>query len=74
MVRVFARGIDKSIEYAYTYCRRYRTMPGTKDGARKATQTKLKRYGKDFFSRMGKKGGNPVLLEQRAEKVKRESR
>ena len=38
---------------------------GTRKGALKATQTKLKRYGKDYFKQMGKKGGNPVLLAQR---------
>ena len=47
-------------------------MPGTKEGALKAKQTRLKKYGKDVFSRMGKKGGNPVLLAQREAKIKRE--
>lgn len=43
-------------------------MAGTKEGARK---TRAK-YGRDFFKRAGKKGGNPVLLEQARKKKERD--
>lgn len=32
-------------------------MAGTIEGGRKAAQTNLKKYGKDFYSRLGKVGG-----------------
>jgi hypothetical protein len=31
-------------------------------GGKKAARTTKRRYGKDFFKRMGKLGGNPTLL------------
>jgi hypothetical protein len=36
-------------------------MSGTKKGAK----TMRERYGKDFFKRIGKLGGNPVLLKKK---------
>lgn len=32
-------------------------MPGTKAGAAKAALTNKKRYGKDFYAKIGAKGG-----------------
>lgn len=32
-------------------------MSGNTEGARKAVQTKIERYGKDIFSANGRKGG-----------------
>lgn len=32
-------------------------MPGTKEGAAKAAATNRKRYGKDFYAKIGAKGG-----------------
>ena len=32
-------------------------MPGTPKGGQKAAQTNLKKHGKDFYKRIGKKGG-----------------
>lgn len=32
-------------------------MAGTKEGARKAVETKRKIYGKNFFAKNGRKGG-----------------
>ena len=32
-------------------------MSGTKAGAAKAAKTNMRRYGKDFYSRIGSKGG-----------------
>ena len=32
-------------------------MAGTKEGAAKAAQTNKKRHGKDFYARIGAKGG-----------------
>lgn len=32
-------------------------MAGTKEGGKKAAQTLKKKYGDDFYSRAGKKGG-----------------
>lgn len=32
-------------------------MAGTKAGGKKTAQTNLARHGKDFYSRIGKKGG-----------------
>lgn len=32
-------------------------MAGTKDGGAKAAETNKKRYGKDFYKRIGKAGG-----------------
>ena len=32
-------------------------MPGTKIGGQRAAATNLKRYGKGFYSRIGKSGG-----------------
>lgn len=32
-------------------------MSGTKDGARKAVATNIKRHGDDFYKRIGAKGG-----------------
>ena len=32
-------------------------MPGTAEGARKARQTITKRYGDDFYAKIGAKGG-----------------
>lgn len=32
-------------------------MAGTKAGGQKAAETNLKRYGEDFYSKNGKKGG-----------------
>lgn len=37
--------------------RYYRTMSGTKKGGLKTYRTNLKKYGKDFYSRIGRKGG-----------------
>jgi hypothetical protein len=39
-------------------------MAGTSQGAEKAAITKKQRYGPDYFRRLGKMGGNPVLIEQ----------
>ena len=33
-------------------------MAGTKEGGKKAAQTNLKRYGKDFYRENGRKGGH----------------
>lgn len=32
-------------------------LAGTKQGGKKTAQTNLARYGKDFYSKIGKKGG-----------------
>jgi outer membrane lipoprotein-sorting protein len=32
-------------------------MPGTKEGAMKARETNLKKYGADFYKRIGSEGG-----------------
>lgn len=32
-------------------------MAGTKEGAKKAAATNLARYGKEFYARIGRKGG-----------------
>ena len=32
-------------------------MPGTIEGGRKATATNKKKYGKDFYANIGRKGG-----------------
>lgn len=32
-------------------------MPGTKAGGLKAAQTNKARYGKDFYAKLGRKGG-----------------
>ena len=32
-------------------------MSGTKEGGRKARDTNIKRFGKDFYRRLGRKGG-----------------
>ncbi len=45
-------------------------MPGTKAGAKKAKKTRLERYGKDYYQRIGKMGGNPLLLQIRDAKLK----
>lgn len=47
-------------------------MTGTRQGALKAKKTRIARYGKNVYSEMGKKGGNPILLAIR-EKKKQES-
>lgn len=47
-------------------------MPGTKQGGLKAKKTMLDRYGKDYYQRIGNKGGNPFLLAIR-DKKKQES-
>jgi hypothetical protein len=44
-------------------------MPGTSENARRAAITKKKRYGKYYFHRLGKLGGNPLLLKVREEKL-----
>ena len=36
-------------------------MSGTKEGAKKAQLTKIKKYGKDFFREMGRKGGKACV-------------
>lgn len=36
-------------------------MAGTKAGALKAKETYLKKYGKDFFKEMGRKGGKACV-------------
>lgn len=33
-------------------------MAGTKEGGRKAAETNLKKHGKDFYARIGAKGGH----------------
>lgn len=33
-------------------------MAGTKEGAKKAAQTNIKKYGKDFYRENGRKGGH----------------
>ena len=38
-------------------------MAGTKAGAIKARQTLLERYGEDYFSNMGKKGGKAMVMK-----------
>jgi len=48
-------------------------MPGTKQGAIKAKKTRLERYGKDYYHRIGSLGGNPILLAIREAKKKQES-
>ena len=45
-------------------------MPGTREGALKGKRTKLERYGKDYYHRIGKMGGNPLLLQIRDAKLK----
>ncbi len=32
-------------------------MSGTREGCRKTAETIKKKYGKDYYARMGKKGG-----------------
>ena len=32
-------------------------MSGTKEGGKKAAKTNIERHGKDFYSNLGKKGG-----------------
>lgn len=32
-------------------------MPGTIEGGRKARETNFKKYGKDFYANIGRKGG-----------------
>ena len=44
-------------------------MAGTKDGGREAANTNRKRYGKDFYARIGAMGGKrvrPVVSMQTA--------
>ena len=36
-------------------------MAGTKAGAQKSKQTLIERYGEDYFSNMGKKGGKAMV-------------
>ena len=36
-------------------------MAGTKAGAQKSKKTLLERYGEDYFSNMGKKGGKAMV-------------
>lgn len=36
-------------------------MSGTKEGAKKAQLTMIKKYGKDFFREMGRKGGKACV-------------
>lgn len=38
-------------------------MAGTRRGARKAVKTKLRKYGRNHFKKVGKLGGNPILLK-----------
>ena len=33
-------------------------MPGTREGGAKAAATNIKKYGPDFYSRIGRKGGS----------------
>lgn len=40
-------------------------MSGTKEGAAKAKETVLKKYGKDFYSNIGFKGGSQSRPETR---------
>jgi hypothetical protein len=40
-------------------------MTGTRNGGRKAARVMKARYGENYFHKIGLKGGNPVLLEQR---------
>lgn len=59
-------------------------MAGTKAGGLKAYQTNLKKYGKDFYNRIGKRGGqnghtggfaaNPALARIAGQKGGRKSR
>jgi len=39
-------------------------MAGTTAGGQKAAKALKLHYGKDYFHRLGKLGGNPVLIEQ----------
>lgn len=39
-------------------------MPGTSESAKRAAITKKKRYGEDYFHRLGRLGGNPLLIAQ----------
>lgn len=48
-------------------------MPGTKEGAKKAKKTRLERYGKDYYQRIGRMGGNPILMAIHEAKKKQES-
>ena len=38
-------------------------MPGTRAGGLKASVTNKKRYGKDFYSELGKKGGKATGMK-----------
>lgn len=40
-------------------------MAGTSAGARKAIETKREKYGEDFFSKSGKKGGDARNLSDK---------
>ena len=48
-------------------------MAGNKKGGLKTKKTILQRYGKDYYHRIGKKGGNPVLIAQRDAKKSKAS-
>lgn len=39
-------------------------MAGTTVGGKKAAKALKLHYGKDYFHRLGKLGGNPVLLKK----------
>lgn len=59
-------------------------MAGTKAGGKKAAQTNMAKYGEDFYSRLGRKGGrnghtggfasNPELAREAGRKGGRISR
>lgn len=59
-------------------------MAGTKAGGKKAAQTNMEKYGADFYSRLGRKGGrnghtggfasNPELAREAGRKGGRISR
>lgn len=46
-------------------------MAGTKEGAEKARETNLKRYGSDFYSKIGKKGQESYLAKPKEERKPR---
>ncbi|MBI2857645.1 MAG: hypothetical protein HYX90_01095 [Chloroflexi bacterium] len=54
--------MTKRLNWFIISIERSKTMAGNRKGGLKAKRTMLDRYGKDYYRRIGNKGGNPMLL------------